>query len=442
MASDLASPLIACLTNDLIRVTRDWFTGRGFFVPQSGAAPPIETSEVASVSINIDSGQEHGDEHDDVMYPQVLPFILVHAGCFAAIWSGVSWQAVVICAVLYWLRMFAITAGYHRYFSHRAYATSRVFQFILAFLAQSSAQKSVLWWAAKHRHHHLHSDTAQDVHSPRHKGFLYSHLGWIFYRQHDATDLVKVSDLASYPELMWLHKLELLPAFVLAGLCFLIAGWSGLVVGFLWSTVLVYHGTFCINSLAHVHGRRRYVTGDDSRNNWLLALVTMGEGWHNNHHAYQASARQGFHWYEIDLTYYILVALSWLGIVRDLKMPPKQVLRNEHRLGSRAIKQAAEQLAARFNPEHIAQAIKTSIHETELSVRDAIILLQQRADLRLSSMPTRDQLLAEAQRMFAKTMSLDDIVDRAHELLNETVGFLLATPALAAAPKSSANGGA
>jgi stearoyl-CoA desaturase (delta-9 desaturase) len=438
----LASPLIACLTNDLIRVTRDWFTGRGFFVPQSGAAPPIETSEVASVSINIDSGQEHGDEHDDVMYPQVLPFILVHAGCFAAIWSGVSWQAVTICAVLYWLRMFAITAGYHRYFSHRAYATSRVFQFILAFLAQSSAQKSVLWWAAKHRHHHLHSDTAQDVHSPRHKGFLYSHLGWIFYRQHDATDLVKVSDLASYPELMWLHKLELLPAFVLAGLCFLIAGWSGLVVGFLWSTVLVYHGTFCINSLAHVHGRRRYVTGDDSRNNWLLALVTMGEGWHNNHHAYQASARQGFHWYEIDLTYYILVALSWLGIVRDLKMPPKQVLRNEHRLGSRAIKQAAEQLAARFNPEHIAQAIKTSIHETELSVRDAIILLQQRADLRLSSMPTRDQLLAEAQRMFAKTMSLDDIVDRAHELLNETVGFLLATPALAAAPKSSANGGA
>ncbi|MET3991913.1 stearoyl-CoA desaturase (delta-9 desaturase) [Bradyrhizobium sp. JR7.2] len=442
MASDLASPLIACLTDDLIRVTRDWFTGRGFFVPQSGAAPPIETSEVASVSINIDSGQEHGDEHDDVMYPQVLPFILVHAGCVAAIWSGVSWQAVTICAVLYWLRMFAITAGYHRYFSHRAYATSRVFQFILAFLAQSSAQKSVLWWAAKHRHHHLHSDTAQDVHSPRHKGFLYSHLGWIFYRQHDATDLVKVSDLASYPELMWLHKLELLPAFVLAGLCFLIAGWSGLVVGFLWSTVLVYHGTFCINSLAHVHGRRRYVTGDDSRNNWLLALVTMGEGWHNNHHAYQASARQGFHWYEIDLTYYILVALSWLGIVRDLKMPPKQVLRNEHRLGSRAIKQAAEQLAARFNPEHIAQAIKTSIHETELSVRDAIILLQQRADLRLSSMPTRDQLLAEAQRMFAKTMSLDDIVDRAHELLNETVGFLLATPALAAAPKSGANGGA
>lgn len=389
------------------------------------------------MSINIGSGQESDEEHDDVMYPQVLPFVLIHAGCAAAIWSGVSWQAVALCAALYWLRMFAITGGYHRYFSHRAYATSRVFQFILAFLAQSSAQKSVLWWAAKHRHHHLHSDTPHDVHSPRHKGFVYSHLGWIFYRQHDATDLVKVSDLASYPELMWLHRLELLPAVVFAGLCFLLAGWSGLVVGFMWSTVLLYHATFCINSLAHVHGRKRYVTGDDSRNNWLLALVTMGEGWHNNHHAYQASARQGFYWYEIDLTYYVLVALSWCGIVRDLKAPPRQVLRNEHRLGSRVVKHAAEQLAARFNPDHIALAIKASIHETELSVRDAFVLLQRRADLRLSSMPTRDQLLVEAQRMFAKTISLDDIVDRAHELLNDSVGFLLAAPARAVSPKSA-----
>ncbi|WP_167406622.1 acyl-CoA desaturase [Bradyrhizobium forestalis] len=375
------------------------------------------------------------------MYPQVLPFVLVHAGCVAAIGSGISWQAVTICVALYWLRMFGITAGYHRYFSHRSYATSRVFQFILAFLAQSSAQKSVLWWATKHRHHHLHSDTAHDVHSPRHKGFLYSHVGWIFYRQHDATDLVKVSDLASYPELMWLHRLELLPAIVLAGLCFLIAGWSGLVVGFLWSTVLLYHATFCINSLAHVRGRRRYVTGDDSRNNWLLALLTMGEGWHNNHHAYQASARQGFYWYEIDLTYYVLVVLSWLGIVWDLKTPPGQVLRNEHRLGSRVIRQAAEQLAARFNPEHIASAIKTSIHETELSLRDALLLLQQRADLHLPSVPTRDQLLAEAQRMFAKTISLEDIVERAHELLSDSVGFLLVTSAQPVHAKSTTNGG-
>ncbi|MFG3597720.1 acyl-CoA desaturase [Bradyrhizobium sp. RDI18] len=377
------------------------------------------------------------------MYPQVLPFLLVHAGCVAAFWSGITWQATAICVVLYWLRMFAIGAGYHRYFSHRAYSTSRVFQFVLAFLAQSSAQKSVLWWAAKHRHHHLHSDSELDVHSPRHKGFVHSHVGWIFYRQHDATDLVKVSDFASYPELMWLHKFEVLPAVMIAGLCFLIAGWPGLVVGFLWSTVVLYHATFCINSLAHVHGRKRYVTGDDSRNNWLLALVTMGEGWHNNHHAYQSSARQGFRWWEIDVTYYVLVGLSWLGIVWDLKRPPEPVLRNEQRLGSRILSRTAEQLARRFNPEHIAQAIKSSVHETELSsVRDALLLLQQRADLRWNlhppHMPTRDQLLAAAQEMFAKTRSLDDIVERAYGVLIKSVGSLLISPSrLAVAnPKS------
>ncbi len=369
------------------------------------------------------------------MYPDVASFLAIHAGCLAAIWSGVSWQAVAICVVLYWVRMFAITAGYHRYFSHRAYSTSRVFQFILAFLAQSSAQKSVLWWAAKHRHHHLHSDTENDVHSPRHKGFAYSHVGWIFHRRHDATDLVKVSDLASYPELIWLHRFERLPAIVVGALCFIIAGWSGLVAGFLWSTVLLYHATFCINSLAHVHGRKRYVTGDDSRNNWLLALFTMGEGWHNNHHAYQSSVQQGFRWWEFDATYYVLMALSWLGVVWDLKSPPEQVLRNEQRLGSRVVRRTAEQLAGRFNAEHIAHAIRSSVHETELSVRDVLSQLRHGADLRLSSMPTREQLLAEARNMFAKTRYLDDIVDRAHELLVESVGLLLVVPPMAVGAK-------
>ena len=171
-----------------------------------------EPLEITSVPTDIES------DHDDIMYPDPAAFVAVHAGCLAAIWSGVSWHAIAIGIVLYWLRMFAITAGYHRYFSHRAYATSRVFQFILAFLAQSSAQKSVLWWAAKHRHHHLHSDTENDVHSPRHKGFVYSHVGWIFHRSHDGTDLVKVEDFASYPELMWLHRFELLPAIIVGTL--------------------------------------------------------------------------------------------------------------------------------------------------------------------------------------------------------------------------------
>jgi stearoyl-CoA desaturase (Delta-9 desaturase) len=266
-------------------------------------------------------------DNDDIIYPSAIPFVTVHLACIAVIWTGVTWQAVVICAVLYWLRIFGIGAGYHRYFSHRAYSTSRAFQFVLALLSQSTAQKSVLWWAAKHRHHHLHSDTEQDIHSPRHQGFFYSHVGWIFAHRHDTTDLAKVADFARYPELAWLHRFELAPAIALGVLCWLIGGWPGLVVGFFWSTVLVYHATFCINSLAHVHGRQSYVTGDDSRNNWLLALITMGEGWHNNHHHYQSSANQGFRWWEVDLTYYLIRLLACLRLVWDVRTPPPAKLR-------------------------------------------------------------------------------------------------------------------
>jgi len=373
----------------------------------------------------------NADTHEDIIYPSAIPFVLVHLACFAAIWSGVTWQAVALGIALYWLRIFAIGAGYHRYFSHRSYSTSRVFQFILAVLAQSTAQKSVLWWAAKHRHHHLHSDTPEDVHSPRHKGFFYSHVGWIFARRHDTTDLVKVEDFARYPELMWLHRFELVPAVGLAVLCFLLAGWPGLFIGFFCSTVAVYHATFCINSLAHVRGRKRYVTGDDSRNNWLLAIFTMGEGWHNNHHAYQSSVRQGFRWWEIDPTFYILKSLSFLGVVWNLKSPPAEVLRNERRLGARVINRAAEQLAASFNSERIALAVAAALHSAELSaIRDQLIDAGHRAAEILPSLPqvpSREALLAEARAMFARTPSLDEIVDRAHNLLLTSIGQRLAS---------------
>jgi stearoyl-CoA desaturase (delta-9 desaturase) len=373
------------------------------------------------------------DEHHDIIYPSAIPFVLVHLACFGAIWSGVTWPAVILCATLYWVRIFAIGAGYHRLFSHRAYSTSRVFRFILAVVAQSTAQKSVLWWAAKHRHHHLHSDTEQDVHSPRHTGFIYSHLGWIFSRRHDTFDETAVSDLMRYPEMRWLHAFEIVPAILLAGLCFLIAGWSGLFVGFFWSTVLVYHATFCINSLAHVRGSTRYVTGDDSRNNWLLAVFTMGEGWHNNHHAFQSSARQGFRWWEIDPTYYILKALSWTGIVWDLRMPPAQVVRNEHGLGASVINKAAEQLAAHFNSDRIALAIESALHGSELTaLRESLARAHDRtaemlATVHLPHMPSREELTAKAKAMFARTKSLDEIADRAYELLLASVGSRLAS---------------
>src|SRR5215469_13169946 len=328
----------------------------------------------------MSSNIEPDGAQDDIIYSSALPFLSMHLACIAAIWSGVTLQAVALCVVLYWLRIFAIGAGYHRYFSHRAYSTSRAFQFALAFLSQTSAQKSVLWWAVKHRQHHLHSDTLEDVHSPRRHGFIYSHLGWIFARKHGTIDFAKVADLTRYPELVWLHRLEQLPAVALALACLVLAGWDGLVVGFFWSTVLVYHATFSINSLAHVYGSRQYVTGDDSRNNWFLATFTMGEGWHNNHHAYQGSVRQGFRWWELDPTYYVLKMLSWVGLVWDLKSPPAAVLRNEHRLGSRVINRAAAQLAESFQPDGIAAAIGAALDVASLSVlREKLSETQHRA---------------------------------------------------------------
>jgi len=366
-------------------------------------------------------------EHTDIMYPSAVPFVLVHLACVAALWTGVTYDALVLCFLLYWLRIFAIGAGYHRYFSHRAYRTSRAFQFALAVLSQSTAQKSVLWWASKHRHHHLHSDTETDVHSPRHKGFVYSHLGWIFSRKNDVADLVKVADFARYPELMWLHKHELVPPTVLALLSVLIAGWSGLVVGFFWSTVLVYHATFCINSLAHVRGRRRYVTGDDSRNNWLLALFTMGEGWHNNHHAYQSSARQGFRWWEVDATFYLLKALSWTGVVWDLKTPPAAVRLNEYRLGSRVIERAAAQLAGSFDTELIVRAIASAYAGSGLpTIQDKLAQAQNRATdvlagLHLPQLPNRHEIVSRAMAMFAETPSMEAIVNRAQAVILDTI---------------------
>ncbi len=389
--------------------------------------PPNEDG-MSKLNSATDVEAEAETDCDDILYPSAVPFVLAHLACLAAIWTGVTWESLGMCVVLYWARIFGIGAGYHRYFSHRAYSTSRVFQFLLAALSQSTAQKSVLWWASKHRHHHLHSDTEHDVHSPRHTGFVYSHLGWIFSRKHDKADLVKVADLSRYPELMWLHRYELVPPIALALICFALGGWPGLVIGFFWSTVLVYHATFCINSLAHVRGRQRYLTADDSRNNWLLAVFTMGEGWHNNHHAYQSSVRQGFRAWEIDPTFYVLKALAWFGIVWDLKTPPASVLRNEHRLGSRVVERAAAQLAATFNSERIALAIASAVEKSDLAALQERLAharqsaVQVLADMGLPHLPSRDEIFARATAMFAKTPSIEEVVDRAYGLLVEAIG--------------------
>ena len=257
-----------------------------------------------------------------------IPFFLVHVACFAVVFTGISTTALILLPIMFLSRSFFVTAAYHRYFSHKSYKLNRFWQFVFAFQAEASAQKGVLWWASNHRHHHRYSDTDIDIHSPR-KGFWWSHVGWILSDKYKDTDLTAIKDFAAYPELVWLDKHEGMPPWIYGIAAFAIGGWSGLVVGFVWSTVFLWHSTFLVNSAAHVFGRRRYDTTDTSRNSMLIALVTGGEGWHNNHHHYQASARQGFFWWEIDMTYYVLKAMSWVGIVKDLKLPPTRVLRPE-----------------------------------------------------------------------------------------------------------------
>jgi len=290
----------------------------------------------------VDSSAEGDPLRGDLRgidWPRVVPFVALHLGCLGAIWTGWSPFAAGLAVALFAVRMFAITAFYHRYFSHRAFRTSRGWQFVFAVLGASAVQRGPLWWAAHHRHHHVHSDRPEDVHSARQDGFLRSHMGWFLARENFATRMRLVRDLARYPELRWLDRYDVaVPAALFVALWALGAwleavhpslgtsSWQLVVWGFCISTVVLFHSTFVINSLAHCWGTRRYETSDDSRNNPLLALVTFGEGWHNNHHRYPGAARQGFYWWELDLSWYGLKLLAALGIVRDLRPVPLSIL--------------------------------------------------------------------------------------------------------------------
>jgi stearoyl-CoA desaturase (delta-9 desaturase) len=252
--------------------------------------------------------------------------VVLHLACLAVLLVGVSLVDVLLCVGLYFVRMFAITGGYHRYFAHRSYKTSRAFQFLLGGVGCTAMQGGPLWWVATHRHHHCESDTPQDIHSPLRRGFWWSHIGWVLAGEPAETDWDRVRDLSGYPELHWLERFKVIPNLLLGAFCLVVGGWSGVVWGIIVSTVLLYHGTFAINSVGHLFGGRRYATGDGSRNNWLLALVTLGEGWHNNHHHYQGSAKMGFFWWEIDITYYLIRVLALLGLVWDVRRPPARTL--------------------------------------------------------------------------------------------------------------------
>jgi len=280
---------------------------------------------------------------DHVDWLRIIPFIAVHLMCLCVIWTGWSLVAVAVAAALYFLRMFAITAFYHRYFSHRTFQTSRFCQFIFAVAGNSAVQRGPLWWSAHHRHHHRYSDQEEDVHSPHQHSFLWSHMGWITSKSNFGTKLNTVKDLAKFPELRLIDRYETLVPLLLAAAVYGLgaflqtaapswgtSGFQMLVWGFFVSTVAVAHATFSINSLTHLFGRKRYRTNDESRNSLLLALITLGEGWHNNHHYCPGTPRQGFYWWEIDITYYGLLLLSRLGLIWNLNPLPAITRESNH----------------------------------------------------------------------------------------------------------------
>ncbi|MBA2479693.1 MAG: acyl-CoA desaturase [Planctomycetes bacterium] len=293
---------------------------------------------------------------DRIDWVRCIPFFLLHLACFAVVFVGWSWPALIVAFALYVVRMHAITGWYHRYFSHRTFKTNRFWQFFWASVGNSSAQRGPLWWAAHHRHHHRYSDEPEDIHSPKQRGFWWSHMAWFLTKTNYRSNMEVVPDLAKYPELVWLDRFDCVMPTILGFACFGLgmalqhwgyqtSGAQMLVWGFVISTVFTAHATFTINSLSHVFGTRRYETSDTSKNNFLLALLTLGEGWHNNHHHYQSTARQGFRWYEIDVSYYLLVVQSWLRMVRDLKPVPEHVVKGLTLAESKAAGPAAPELA-------------------------------------------------------------------------------------------------
>lgn len=302
-------------------------------------SPPLDSVSSSDISTNMP--RENAALDRDIDWLRIIPFVLMHVGCLAVFFVGFSWFAFAVMLGFYLLRMFAITAFFHRYFSHKAFKTSRTVQFIFALIGTMSTQNGPLWWAAHHRYHHRHADKEGDLHSPR-DGFWYSHMGWFLNKQNHATQEHLVKDWIKYPELRWLDRHSILVS-VLTGTSFWLVGsvlahaapslgTNGpqlFVWGFLLSTVVLTHITLTINSFAHRFGFRTYPTQDDSRNNWFLAIITLGEGWHNNHHFCPASVRQGFVWWQIDFSFYVLKMMESVGLVWDLVPIPGKAFRKQ-----------------------------------------------------------------------------------------------------------------
>ncbi len=272
---------------------------------------------------------------NEIDWARIIPFMIIHLACLGAFFVGYSAFALGTALFLYGLRVFAITGFYHRFFSHKTFKTNRFWQFIFAVIGLTAIQRGPLWWAAHHRDHHLVSDKEADPHSPVQHGFWWSHFGWFLSKKYFHHDPKRIQDFNRFPELRFLDRYDVIVPILFGVTLYTLGqylsvahpslGTNGLqlfVWGFCISTVCVFHATFTINSLSHCFGAKPHETSDNSRNNLFLALLSFGEGWHNNHHFYPASARQGFKWWQIDITYYLLLGLEKLRIIKELRQPP------------------------------------------------------------------------------------------------------------------------
>lgn len=368
--------------------------------------------------------------------PKAIPFLLMHLAPLALVWTGWSWYGLAVAVASYYVRMFGITAGYHRYFSHRSFTTGRVFQFVLAFLAQASMQKGVIWWAANHRHHHWYSDKENDVHSPVRHGFWWSHVGWVVSKEWDSTDPRTVRDLTRYPEIVWLNHWHWVPGVAWAVLMTALFGWEiGLLWGFFISSILTWHGTFTINSLCHVIGKRVYATTDTSKNSAILAAITLGEGWHNNHHFYQRSAAQGWRWYEFDVTYMVLQLLQLVRVVSNVSKPPRHVIEktidrailNDDGLLNTAM---AARTAEKFHEQvealsHAAESLLARAEQVRTEFRELTDWTRESMNARMDSLHESAAILRGRAEQLCR--EIRESKDRTLEALSEKVEAIQGT---------------
>ena len=261
--------------------------------------------------------------HRKLNWSIITVLVVLHAAAIAAMFMF-SWKALLASAFLYWIgNGLGISMGYHRLHTHRSYKLPQWLEYFLAICATFALEGGPIFWVATHRVHHQFSDKPGDPHSPR-EGVWWSHIGWMLVGEsgHSNTTLLAkyAPDLAKDRFYVWLNDYHWLFTVALVPVLFLIGGLPLMFWGVGARIVFGLHATWAVNSVTHLWGGRRFETRDDSRNNWWVALLTFGEGWHNNHHAHPTSARHGLAWYELDISWLHITVLKWLGIAKSVRV--------------------------------------------------------------------------------------------------------------------------